>query len=46
MIEEWLTNETIATCSNLSLAQHNQMLYDQNVRPYLSMTVKGWLWCA
>lgn len=44
MIEEWMLNETIATCSNLSLATHNQMLYDQKVRPYLSMTVKGFVW--
>lgn len=44
MIEEWLLNDTIASCKNLSLATHNQMLYDQKVRPYLSMTLKGWLW--
>jgi hypothetical protein len=44
MIEEWLMNDTIATCQNLSIATHNQQLYDQKVRPYLSMSVKGFLW--
>merc|ERR1719221_2530684 len=44
MIQEWLTNDTIATCKNVSIASHNEMLYDQKVRPYLQMAVKGWLW--
>lgn len=44
MIEEWLLNETIAECQNLSIGAHNQMLYDQKVRPYLSMSVRGFLW--
>eukprot|EP00911_Craspedida_sp_UC1_P000370 UC1_evm1s284 len=44
MIEEWMPNSTIAGCKNLSLAPHNQMLYDKNVRPYLKMTLKGFLW--
>ena len=45
MIEEWMTNETIAnSCQNVSIASHNEMLWDNNVVPYLKTTVKGWLW--
>ena len=44
MVEQWIPNSTVASCKNLSLASHNQGLWDDNVRPYLKMTVKGWLW--
>lgn len=44
MIEEWVPNTTIDNCKNVSIAGHNQMLYDEKVLPYLEMTVKGWLW--
>ena len=44
MIEEWLPNATLTECKNLSIASHNEMLYDQKVLPYLKMTIKGWLW--
>ena len=43
-IEEWTTNDTIATCANASLSSSNQMLFDENVRPYVGMTVKGFAW--
>ena len=44
MIEEWTTNTTTATCSDTSLAPHNQALWDEKVVPFLNMTVKGFLW--
>ena len=44
MIEEWTENATTLQCRNVSVAAHNEMLYDQKVQPYLSMTVKGFLW--
>lgn len=44
MIEEWVPNRTSAQCDAAWGAPHNQKLWDQNVVPYLDMTVKGWLW--
>ena len=45
MIEEWSLNSTLATCQNTSdPSPSHQMLWDKNVVPYLSMTVKGFLW--
>ena len=44
MIEEWVTDEVAATCSYANHAQHNEDLYDNAVRPYLDMTVKGFVW--
>jgi hypothetical protein len=43
MIEEWTLNGTTDTCTNTSRGAHDQTLYDKNVLPYLSMTVKGFL---
>jgi hypothetical protein len=38
-------NTTLATCKNTSLiGAGQQSLWDKNVVPYLSMTVKGFLW--
>eukprot|EP01043_Picozoa_sp_COSAG02_P038503 COSAG02_NODE_2976_length_7633_cov_2.195248_1_plen_343_part_00 len=45
MIEEWLPNSTIADCVGASVAPHNQKLWNQNIVPFLDMTVWGWLWC-
>ena len=44
MIEEWVTDEVAGTCLLDDHQLHNAILYDNNVRPYLDMTVKGWLW--
>ena len=44
-IEQWLTNETIASCKNASISGSNQEWHDQRVMPYIGMTVKGWVWC-
>eukprot|EP01045_Picozoa_sp_COSAG04_P000964 COSAG04_NODE_28_length_36566_cov_70.886665_22_plen_68_part_00 len=46
MIEEWLPNATNAHCSGANIVAHNQMLWDENVLPFLDMTVWGWLWCT
>ena len=46
MIEAWLTNEEIAQCHGANIADHNEVLYDTNVRPYLDMTLKGWGECG
>lgn len=43
-IEEWITNSTIAECKNASVYKGDETLYNKNVIPYLSMTVKGFLW--
>lgn len=43
-IEQWLTNESIATCSDVPLSSANQEWHDQRVMPYSHMTVKGWVW--
>lgn len=44
MIEQWLDNETIATCHNASLGADNQKWHDERVLPYVDMTIKGWIW--
>lgn len=44
MIEEWVTNDIIANCKKADIRSHNHQLWDNNVRPFLDMTVKGWLW--
>ena len=41
-IEQWLTNETIATCAMANVGPSNQEWHDQRVMPYVDMTVKGW----
>ena len=46
MIEEWLPNATNAHCSGANIVAHNQLLWDENVLPFLDMTVWGWLWCT
>lgn len=43
-IEEWLTNDTIATCANASLGAANQGFHDTRVMPYIGMTIAGWVW--
>ena len=45
VIEQWLTNDTIASCKNASISGSNQEWHDQRVMPYVGMTVKGWVWC-
>ena len=44
MIEQWLTNEDIAACHGASIADHNEALFDNAVKPYLGMSVKGWVY--
>eukprot|EP00937_MAST-01D_sp_MAST-1D-sp2_P001167 g1167.t1 len=44
MIEQWLTNQTIAQCANASLGSSNQQWHDQRVLPYVGTTVAGWVW--
>ena len=44
MIEEWVTDDVAAECKLADHQDHNAILYDNNVRPYLDMTVKGFLW--
>eukprot|EP00966_Prymnesium_polylepis_P291626 6735604-Prymnesium_polylepis.1 len=43
MIEEWVTNEDVAACHGADIAAHNSDLYDSAVRPFLGMTLKGWV---
>ena len=43
-IEQWLSNETIATCQGARLTNKNQEYHDSRVLPYVSMTLKGFLW--
>lgn len=42
-IEEWLTNEEIAKCQGATIADDNGRLFDSNVKPYIDMSVKGWV---
>lgn len=44
MIENWLTNEEIGACKGAAIDDRNEVLYDTNVRPYLDMTLKGWVY--
>lgn len=44
MIEQWLTNEVISECRGTNIADHNEQLYDNAVRPYLDMSIKGWVY--
>ena len=43
-IEQWLTNETSATCEWVGLDASNQQFHDTRVLPYVDMTLKGFLW--
>jgi hypothetical protein len=43
-IEQWLTNETIATCSGAPISGANQEWHDTRVLPYTDMSIKGWTW--
>ena len=43
-IEEWLSNDTIASCEFSPRSSLNQEFHDQRVLPYTGMTVKGWTW--
>ena len=44
-IEQWLTNETIATCEYASPSTSNQEYHDTRVLPYIDMSLKGFVWC-
>jgi hypothetical protein len=44
MLEEWVPNATTARCKGASVGANNQKLWDENVLPYLPMTMKGWIW--
>lgn len=44
MIEQWLTNDAIAKCKGADISAHNENLYDNAVRPYVEMAVKGWVY--
>ena len=43
-IEQWLTNDTIASCQFTSKSASNQEFHDTRVLPYVPMTLKGFLW--
>jgi sialate O-acetylesterase len=43
-IEQWLTNETIATCADVRPNKANQEWHDSRVLPYTEMSLKGWVW--
>jgi sialate O-acetylesterase len=43
-IEQWLTNESIATCQFAGQSSSNQQFHDTRVAPYLGMSLKGFLW--
>ena len=44
MIEEWVTDDVAAQCLLADRAPHNEDLYDSCVRPYLDMTMAGFVW--
>jgi len=44
MIEEWVTNSEVSACRGASIADHNELLFDTNVKPYLDMSIKGWVY--
>ena len=44
MIEEWLTNEEIAACKGAAITDNNGIFHDQNVLPFVDMSIKGWAW--
>lgn len=41
---KWLTNEDISECKAADIADHNEQLFDNAVKPYLGMSVKGWVY--
>ena len=41
-IEQWLSNDTIATCAEASVSKANQEWHDTRVLPYVDMSIKGW----
>ena len=46
MIEQWLTEDTVASCKNSSnyTASNGGEWWQARVLPYSQMTLKGWLW--
>lgn len=44
MIEQWLTNDAIAECYGSSIDDHNENLYDSAVKPYVNMSIKGFVY--
>ena len=43
MIEEWLPNAAIASCHGADIADHNAQLFDTAVKPFVDMSLKGWV---
>eukprot|EP00041_Stephanoeca_diplocostata_P008440 m.125345 g.125345 ORF g.125345 m.125345 type:complete len:736 (-) comp17323_c0_seq1:544-2751(-) len=43
-IEQWLSNESLATCQYAGQSSSNQEWHDARVLPYVDMTIKGWTW--
>ena len=43
-IEEWLTLEKIQSCKAGEIGPRDGLLFNTNVKPYLDMTVKGFVW--
>ena len=39
---QWLTDDAIAECHGADIAEHNENLFDANVKPYTDMSLKGW----
>ena len=44
MICDWTNNVTTATCTDPSLGESPQSLWDSKVMPFVDLTVKGFLW--
>jgi len=43
-IEEWITEDVAKTCGMADVGTKNEILWSNNVLPYVDMTIKGWLW--
>ena len=44
MICDWADNVTTATCTDPSIGESPQGLWDTKVMPFVDLTVKGFLW--
>ena len=44
MICDWTDNVTTATCTDPSIGEHPQGLWDTKVMPFVDLSVKGFLW--
>lgn len=44
MIEEWTLDATTAECRGATPSYEPQQLWNQNIVPYLDMSIEGWVW--